>query len=89
LRFNEIQKVLISLSTRFDPKISSLEEIKNIDTLSMDELHAIFIAYEMRKEQNTPSKKEENFKESKRTEKKNKNDSNTNCSYINDSDEDE
>jgi hypothetical protein len=33
-----IQKVLISLIIRFDPKISSLEETTYIDGLSMDEL---------------------------------------------------
>jgi hypothetical protein len=33
---------------RFDPKISALEEITYLSTLSMDELHGILIAYEMR-----------------------------------------
>jgi len=33
---------------RFDPKISALEERVDIGTISMDELHGIFIAYEMR-----------------------------------------
>jgi hypothetical protein len=28
----------------FDPKISSLEEIKYLDSLSMDEIYGIFIA---------------------------------------------
>jgi hypothetical protein len=36
-----VQKVLRSLPMRFDPKISSLEERTNLDTLSMDELHGI------------------------------------------------
>jgi hypothetical protein len=33
---------------RFDPKISSLEESAYMSTVSMDEMHAIFTAYEMR-----------------------------------------
>jgi hypothetical protein len=32
----------------FDPKISTLEERIDLDTLSMDELHGILTAYEMR-----------------------------------------
>jgi hypothetical protein len=42
------KKVLRSLPMRFDPKISSLEERADLSTLRMDELHGIFIAYEMR-----------------------------------------
>jgi hypothetical protein len=41
-----IQKVLRSLPMRFDPNISALEERMDLDSLSMDELHGIFIAYE-------------------------------------------
>ena len=40
--------MLRSLPLRFDPKISSIEEIKDLDNLKMDELHGILIAYEMR-----------------------------------------
>jgi len=43
-----VQKVLRSLSMIFDPKISVLEEREYLDSISMDELHGIFIAYEMR-----------------------------------------
>jgi hypothetical protein len=45
-----VQKVLRSLPMRFDPKISSLEEREYLATLSMDELHGILTAYEMRTE---------------------------------------
>jgi hypothetical protein len=45
-----VQKVLISLLMRFDLKISTLEERAYLDSISMDELHGIFIAYEMRTE---------------------------------------
>jgi hypothetical protein len=43
-----VQKVLRSLPMRFDPKISSLEERADLNSISMDELHGIFTAYEMK-----------------------------------------
>jgi hypothetical protein len=43
-----VQKVLISLPMRFDPEILALEERVDLNSISMDELHGIFIAYEMR-----------------------------------------
>jgi hypothetical protein len=55
---------------RFNPKISALEEISNLDSISMDELHGIFTAYEIRIEQENPYVKEANFKASKRSKKK-------------------
>jgi hypothetical protein len=33
---------------RFDPNISTLEEREDLGTISMEELHGIFTAYEMR-----------------------------------------
>jgi hypothetical protein len=54
-----VQKVLRSLPLRFDAKVSSIEEMKDLDSLTMDELHGILIAYEMRTEKENPSKKEE------------------------------
>jgi hypothetical protein len=65
-----IQKVLRSLSMRFDPKISTLEERENIDRISMDELHGNFTAYEMRIEHESLVIKEETFKASKKSKKK-------------------
>jgi hypothetical protein len=35
---------------RFDPKVSTLEERTDLDSISMDELHGIFTSYEMRTE---------------------------------------
>jgi hypothetical protein len=43
-----VQKVLRSLSMTFDPKISTIEEREDLDSIIMDELHGIFTAYEMR-----------------------------------------
>jgi hypothetical protein len=42
------QKVLRSILTRFDPKISSLEERSDLNSISMDELYGMFTTYEMR-----------------------------------------
>jgi hypothetical protein len=43
-----VDKVLRTLPKRFDLKVSSLEERKDLDSISMDELHGILTAYEMR-----------------------------------------
>jgi len=40
-----VQKVLRSLPDKFDSKISTIEEIKELDTLKIDELHGIFTVY--------------------------------------------
>jgi hypothetical protein len=45
-----VQKVLRSLPMRFKPKISTLEERSDLNSISMDELHGIFTTYEMRTE---------------------------------------
>jgi hypothetical protein len=81
-----VQKVLRSLPMRFDPKISALEERAYLDSISMDELHGIFIAYEMRTEQENPDIKEASFKASKRSKQKEKEHSNN--SDISEDDED-
>lgn len=61
-----VQKILISLPMRFDSKFLALEARKDLDKLRMDELHGILIVYEMRMEQENPSRKEATFKVSKR-----------------------
>jgi hypothetical protein len=60
-----VQKVLRSLPMRFNPKISTLEERSDLNSISMDELHGIFTTYEMRTEQENPDVKEVAFKASK------------------------
>jgi hypothetical protein len=67
-----VQKVLRSLPMRFYPKISTPKERQNLNSISMDELHGIFTAYEMRTEQENSDIKEAAFKSSKRSEKKGK-----------------
>jgi hypothetical protein len=66
-----VHKIQRSLPIRFDPNISSLEEKTYFDTISMDEVHGIFTAYEMRTKQDNPPRKEVTFKASKK-EKNNK-----------------
>lgn len=58
-----VQQVLRSLPDRFDSKVSAIKEMKDLDTLNMDELHGILINYEMRK--GCPSSKDATFKASK------------------------
>ena len=47
---------------KYDPKVSTLEERDDLDALTVDELHGIFTAYEMRMGQNDFSRKEAAFK---------------------------
>jgi hypothetical protein len=51
-----VQKVSRLLPLRFDANIFSIEEIKDLDRLIMDELHGILTAYEMRTEKEKLSK---------------------------------
>ena len=84
-----VQKTLRSLPMRFDSKVSSLEERKDLDKISMDELHGILIAYEMRIEQENPSINEETFKASKKKKKKNQNSKSCLCSSCSEDSNDE
>ncbi len=64
-----VEKILRSLRARFDSKVSTIEEIKDLEKLSKDELHGILAAYEIRTESYSPSKAEAAFKISKKTHK--------------------
>eukprot|EP00253_Pinus_taeda_P022137 PITA_22137 len=44
-----VEKVLRSLSSRFQSKVSTIEENENLQNLKMSQLHGILTAYEMRK----------------------------------------
>jgi hypothetical protein len=57
---------------RFDPKISTLEKRSDINSIIMDELHAIFTAYEMRTEWKNLYIREASFKAPKKSKKKGK-----------------
>ena len=47
---------------KYDSKVSTLEEWNDLDIVTIDELHGILTAYEMRTGQNDPSRKEAAFK---------------------------
>ena len=57
-----VDKVLRILPIKYDSKVSTLEERDDLDSLTIDDLHGIFIAYEMRTGHNEPSRKEVTFK---------------------------
>jgi hypothetical protein len=57
---------------RFDPNISALEEREDLESISTDDLHGIFIAYEMITEHENLDIKEAVFKSSKGSKKKGK-----------------
>ena len=63
---------------KFDAKGSSLEGRKDLDSLTMDELHGILTTYEMKIGNENPSRREEAFKVLKGTKKK-KHQSNESC----------
>lgn len=60
----------MSLPLRFNVKVSTIDEIKDLDKLTMDELHGIITRYEMRTEKENTSKSEAAFKASKRMKNK-------------------
>ena len=57
-----VKKVLRSLTSRFDSKVSAIEEAKNLKTFSIDEMHGSLTAYEMRIGKAKHSDKEAAFK---------------------------
>ena len=44
-----VEKVLKSLSSKFESKVSAIEEKENLQKITMSQLHGILTAYEMRK----------------------------------------
>eukprot|EP00253_Pinus_taeda_P001545 PITA_01545 len=45
-----VEKVLRSLSAKFDSKVSTIEEKENLQKITMSQLHGILTSFEMRKE---------------------------------------
>ncbi|KAJ8619228.1 hypothetical protein MRB53_015414 [Persea americana] len=56
------KKVLRSLQPQFDSKVSAIEEAKDLNAFSMDELHGSLIAYEIRTGKTSSSDREATFK---------------------------
>ena len=53
-----VSKLIRNLPMRYNPKVSTLEERDDLKNMTMDELHEIITAYEMRTRKNGTSRKE-------------------------------
>ena len=60
-----VQKILRSLPNRFNPKVSTIEELNDLKTLSIDQLLGTLTSYEMRISKDKPTSREASFKEDK------------------------
>jgi hypothetical protein len=65
-----VHKILRSLPDRFNPKVSAIEELNDLKTLSFDQLLGMLIAYEMRIVTDKPTSREASFKEDKNEDSK-------------------
>jgi hypothetical protein len=62
-----VQKILRSLPDKFNPKVSAIEELNYLKTLSIDQLLGTLTAYEMRINKDKSSTREASFKADKNT----------------------
>ena len=62
-----VDKVLRTLPMKYDSKVSTLEEWNDLKLMTIDELHGIFTAYEMRTGQNGSQRKKQHLKPYART----------------------
>jgi hypothetical protein len=62
-----VQKILRSLPDKFNPKVSAIEELSDLKTLSIDQLLGTLTAYEMRINKDKSSTREASFKADKNT----------------------
>ena len=66
-----VKKVLISLLLKYDAKVSSIEETRDLTKITMDELHGSLIEYEIRiGTESDQSNSEADFKAIKKTKNK-------------------
>jgi hypothetical protein len=65
-----VQKILRSLPDKFNPKLSAIEELNDLKTLSIDQLLGTLTAYEMRINKDKSSTREASFKADKNTDSK-------------------
>jgi hypothetical protein len=63
-----VQKILRSLPDRFNPKVSSIEELNDLKTLAFDQLLGTLTAYEMRIGKDNSNTREASFKADKNEE---------------------
>ena len=66
-----VSKVLRTFPMKYDSKVSTLEEQYDIDHVTVDELHGILIAYDMRTRLNESLRKEASFKASSKNQTEN------------------
>jgi hypothetical protein len=57
-----VQKILRSLPDKFNPKVSAIEELNDLKTMSIDQLLGTLTAYEMRINKDKSSTREASFK---------------------------
>jgi hypothetical protein len=62
-----VQKILRSLPDRFNSKVSAIEEITDLNTLTLDQLLGTLTAYEMRITKGKSTTREASFKVEKNT----------------------
>jgi hypothetical protein len=62
-----VHKILRSLLDKFNPKVSTIEELNDLKTLSIDQLLGTLTAYEMRINRDKSSTREASFKADKNT----------------------
>jgi hypothetical protein len=62
-----VHKILRSLPDKFNPKVSAIEELNDLKTLSIDQLLGTLTAYEMRINKDKSSTREAYFKAEKNT----------------------
>ena len=60
-----VQNILRSLPNKFNPKVSAIEEMNDLKTLSIDQLLGTLTAYEMRISKDKPTIREASFKANK------------------------
>jgi hypothetical protein len=58
-----VQKILRSLPNRFNPKVSAIEELNDLNIFSIDQILGTLTAYEMRIIKDKPTSREVSFKE--------------------------
>jgi hypothetical protein len=62
-----VHKILRSLLDKFNPKVSAIEELNDLKTLSIDQLLGTLTAYEMRIKKDKSITREASFKADKNT----------------------
>jgi hypothetical protein len=65
-----VQKILRSLPDKFNSKVSAIEELSDLKTMSIDQLLGTLTAYEMRINKDKSSTREASFKVDKNTDSK-------------------